>query len=335
MGRILANDGLAPAAIALLEEAGHEVVLDVVGPDALAAGALRDYDGLIVRSATKVTAEVIAATAGGRLEAVGRAGVGVDNIDLAAATEAGLLVFNAPFASTASVVELTIGHLLASVRHLPDADRSLRAGEWAKKRLTGTELGGKRLGFVGFGRIAQGVGEIAKALGMELWGYDPYLPPAVAEAAGCVLVDDVDELFRQCTHITIHAMLTDETRHLVGAERIALMPGVSPDGIPCGNHVVNCARGGIVDEAAVLAALEDGTLASCALDVFEQEPVAPDHPLLQHPRFHGTPHIGAGTKEAQHRVGLDTATAMIEALAGRAPSTVVNRDVLLSWSAGE
>ena len=331
MGRVLANDGLAATAVERLEAAGHSVDMRSRSPEELIS-ELGGFDGFIVRSMTRVTAEVLATAAGGQLRAVGRAGVGVDNIDLAAATQHGVLVYNAQTASTGAAVELTLGHLLASVRRIPQADRALRGGRWAKEEMAGTELRGKRLGFVGFGRIAQSVGAVARTLGMELIAYDPYLPPEIAVQAGCTLVDDVDEVFRRCTHVTIHAMLTEETRHLVNDERIALMPGVGTDGVLCGNHLVNCARGGIVDELAVLAALESGQLSSAAFDVFETEPVAADHPLLQHPDFHGTPHIGASTAESQVRVGLDIADGMIEALAGHAPASTVNRDVLLAWT---
>jgi phosphoglycerate dehydrogenase-like enzyme len=218
--------------------------------------------------------------------------------------------------------------LLGSLRYIPTADRTLRSGAWAKKELTGTELYGKRLGLIGFGRIAQGVARVAQAFGMEVHSYDPYLPGSVAKKFDVSMHKSVDSLFKRCTHISIHCNLTDETHHLVDSERISMMPGKDPNNLPCGNHIVNCARGGIVDETAALKALENGHLSSLALDVFENEPVDASSPLLQHPHFHGTPHIGAATIEAQRRVGLDIADAVLVALSGTLPETTVNRSSL-------
>ena len=321
MARIAVTDGMAPEAVAVLEKAGHEVVLGFIESEDLLAGALKDFDAIIVRSATKLTSDVIESSSG--ISIIGRAGVGVDNIDLEAAGKAGIMVVNAPNASTQSVVELTIGHLLSSLRHVPRADRGLRNNQWEKKQLKGTELSGKCLGLIGFGRIAQGVASVAKAMGMEIHTYDPYLPPKVAKAQDAYLHKKVDSLFQTCTHISVHCNLSDETHHLVNAERMRMMPG-KKSGINCGNHIVNCARGGIVDEDALLAALEDGTISSAALDVFEVEPLPEGYPLLQHENFHGTPHIGAATLEAQQRVGLDIADAIITGLDGKKPSTIVN-----------
>ena len=330
MARIAVTDGMAAAAISMLEREGHEVVLAHYETEALADGVLSDFDAVVVRSATKLTDEVISASCGesSGLQLIGRAGVGVDNIDLSTATNNGVLVCNTPGSSTQSVVELTIGHLLASVRHIPAGTQSLRAGEWRKSELRGTELSGKRLGFIGFGRIAQGVGRVAIALGMELHAYDPYLKAHVARDLNCQLHSSVDEVFRRCTHITVHCNLSDETHHLINTKRIGLMTGRGADGIECGNHLVNCARGGIVDEQAVLEALETGQLASAALDVFENEPATEDNHLLQHSSFHGTPHIGAATYEAQARIGFEMAELLIDFFAGRTPKSVVNRDVL-------
>lgn len=317
MARIAVTDGMADTAVEKLQRAGHLVDLNPV--------SLEGFEAVVIRSATKITAETIADSPS--LKIVGRAGVGVDNIDLSAATSAGILVCNTPSASTKSVVELTIGHLLSSARHIVIGDRDLKSKKWSKKDLKGTELSGKRLGLIGFGRIAQGVGQIARAFGMELHAYDPYVPADIAEAQSCTLHTDVDGVFTTCTHISIHCNLTDETYHLADARKISLMPGVGADGIPCGNHLVNCARGGVVDEVAALAALESGQLASCALDVFEVEPVK-DNPLIQHPAFHGTPHIGAATKEAQNRIGIEMADLLIDFFSGTTPKSVVNRDVL-------
>jgi len=327
MARIAVTDGMAPAAIELLEKAGHEVINESIDVADLLAGELSNYDAIIVRSATKIPAEVISATTQ-RLKVIGRAGVGVDNIDIKAAAEAGIPVVNAPRASTQSVVELTIGHLLASLRHLPKANKGMREGKWEKKIMGGTELSGKCLGLIGFGRIAQGVGAVAQAMGMEVHAFDPYLPAKIAKSQNTTLHKSVDTLFKQCTHISIHCNLTDETHHLVNEQRMAMMPGKSRDGIKCGNHVVNCARGGIIDEAALLQALEQGVISSAALDVFESEPVAANYALIQHDNFHGTPHIGAATLEAQARVGRDIANAIMTVLSGKECETTVNKHLL-------
>jgi D-3-phosphoglycerate dehydrogenase len=327
MAKIVVTDGMSKDAVSLLEKNGHEVTLQSFSKEELLQGCLSDFDAIIVRSATKLPKEVIEST-GGNLRVIGRAGVGVDNIDLAAASDAGIAVVNAPLASTQSVVELTIAHLLASIRHISKADRGLRLGKWEKKKMTGTELSGKSLGLIGFGRIAQGVGMVAQAMGMDVHTYDPYLPPKVARNQSTRLHKDVDDLFKSCTHISVHCNLTDETHHLVNYERMKLMPGKSRLGLKCGNHIVNCARGGIVDEDGLLQALDEGVISSAALDVFEHEPVDPEHKLLNHVDFHGTPHIGAATIEAQSRVGTDIAKNVMDFLNGKAVKATLNSHLL-------
>ena len=325
--RVAVTDGMAKEAVKKLEHAGCDVIQEFIEHDDLVSGALGEFDAVIVRSATKISEDMMQASLP-RLKVIARAGVGVDNIDVDAASRLGLPVVNAPRASTQSVVELTIGHLLGSLRFIPRADRSLRSGQWAKKELKGTELFGKRLGLIGFGRIAQGVAKVAQAFGMEVHSYDPYLPLNVAKKVGVTMHKNVDNLFKTCTHISVHCNLTDETHHLINQKRISMMPGVDPFNLKCGNHIVNCARGGIVDEDAALTALNSGQLTSLALDVFEHEPVDPASPLLEHMNFHGTPHIGAATIEAQHRVGLDIAEAVLTVLHGGIADTTVNRDAL-------
>ena len=321
MANIAVTDGMDPVAVNNLINAGHNVVEQHFTQEELASGALADFDAVVIRSATKLNSEVIEKSS--NLKFIGRAGVGVDNIDLHAATKSGIVVCNTPQASTNSVVELTIGHLLASCRHIPRGDRGLREGLWEKKLLKGTELSGKRLGLIGFGRISQGVAAVALAMGMECHAYDPYLPTKIAKEFECTMHDDVDSLFQLCTHISIHCNLTDETHHLVNHQRIVMMPTSAPNGVSCGNHIVNCARGGIVDEDAVLNALNSGDLTSAALDVFEVEP-ALENPLVQHPNFHGTPHIGAATLEAQARIGEEMVTLLIDFFQGNRPHSALN-----------
>ena len=327
MAKIVVTDGMSNDAVNLLKKNGHEVTLQSFSKDELLNGCLSKFDAIIVRSATKLTKQVIEST-GSKLKVIGRAGVGVDNIDLDAASNAKITVVNAPLASTQSVVELTIAHLLSSIRHLSKSDRGLRLGKWEKKAMVGTELSGKSLGLIGFGRIAQGVGMVAQAMGMEVHTYDPYLPPKVAKNQSTRLHKDVDTLFKSCTHISVHCNLTDETHHLVNYERMKLMPGKSRLGLKCGNHIVNCARGGIVDEEGLFQALEEGIISSAALDVFEQEPVDSENKLLSHPDFHGTPHIGAATIEAQSRVGLDIAKNVMDSLAGKTVKAIVNSHLM-------
>ena len=324
VGRIAVTDGMADAAVSILESAGHEVVLGHYEVEELRTGALADFDAVVVRSATKMTSEAIEASCdGGRLGFIGRAGVGVDNIDIMSATTNGVVVCNTPGASTKSVVELTIGHLIASTRFVARADRTLRSGDWAKKNLRGSELGGKRLGLIGFGRIARGVAELAHGFGMEVNAFDPYVSAGQTDELDCLMHDDVDSLFRACTHISIHCNLSEDTHHLVNRERLAMMPDIGADGTACGSHIVNCARGGIVDESAVLDALDSGVLSSAALDVFEVEP-AIGNLLLQHERFHGSPHIGAATLEAQNRVGTEMAGLLVAFFNGERPKSAIN-----------
>ena len=324
VGRIAVTDGMADAAVSILESAGHEVVLGHYEVEELRTGALADFDAVVVRSATKMTSEAIEASCdGGRLGFIGRAGVGVDNIDIMSATTNGVVVCNTPGASTKSVVELTIGHLIASTRFVARADRTLRSGDWAKKHLRGSELGGKRLGLIGFGRIARGVAELAHGFGMEVNVFDPYVSAEQTDELDCLMHDAVDDLFRACTHISIHCNLSEDTHHLVNRERLAMMPDIGADGTACGSHIVNCARGGIVDESAVLDALDSGVLSSAALDVFEVEP-AIGNLLLQHERFHGSPHIGAATLEAQNRVGTEMAGLLVAFFNGERPKSAIN-----------
>ena len=310
MARIAVTDGMSDQAVEILEEAGHEVVLRYHEPEQIVRGSLAEFDAVVIRSATKLSSKEISAsvTDNGGIRFIGRAGVGVDNIDIPEATKKGITVCNTPGASTRSVVELTIGHLIASTRHITRADRTLRNGKWAKKQLRGSEIGGKRLGLIGFGRIARGVASIASFFGMEVHAYDPFVHSTPKDVK---LHDDVDEIFSSCTHISVHCNLNEQTKNLVNYERISMMPGIGIDGIECGNHIVSCARGGVIDESAASIALDSGQLASLALDVFEKEPLT-NSDLLRHESFHGSPHIAASTLEAQARIGTEMAGLLIE-----------------------
>ncbi len=317
---VLVADALSPDAIGLLTEGGARVTESHPSAAELEDGLLARFDAVAVRSATRLTETALRAGSEGRLRVVGRAGVGVDNIDVAAAKATGSLwVLNTPAASTQSVVELTIAHLLASVRALPAADLGLREGRWLKGELPGSELAGKRLGLLGFGRIARGVVPVARALGMEVHATSPRADADAAAALGVTLQPDAAALFAACTHVSLHCGLTAETRGLVNAELIGRMPSVGADGARCGAHLVNVARGGVVVEADAAAALKSGALATYAADVFDEEPLPRDSPLLATDGFVGTPHVGASTSEASARVGTQLAAAMLDALGGRRP----------------
>lgn len=312
MHRILICDSLHPAGLALFAQAGAEVHELAAAERPRLPELLAGFDALVVRSTTRVTADLL--RAGRRLKVVGRAGIGVDNVDVAAATELGILVVNAPTANLVSATEHTFALLLALARRVAAADGSLKRGEWDRKGYEGLELQGKTLGIVGFGRIGQRVAERARAFEMKVLAFDPYLEPAVAERLGVELVT-LDDLLARAEVVTLHTPLTADTRNLLSAERLARMrPGAL---------LVNCARGGLVDEAALLAALDSGHLGGAAVDVFAQEPPA-SFDLARHPRVVATPHIGAQTREAQERIATETARMVLLALDGSLAVSAVN-----------
>jgi D-3-phosphoglycerate dehydrogenase len=311
--KILITDGLEADAIASLKKT-HQV--DVAELDAKQLlEQIPAYDALIVRGRTKVTKDVLSKAT--NLKVVGRAGVGVDNIDVNEATARKLLVVNAPSASTVSVAELAIGHMLSWCRFLPQADKSIKEGKWEKKQFEGHEIYGKTLGLIGSGRIGAEVAKRAQAFGMTVIAFDPYLPPEVAQKINVALVDK-EIVLRQSDFISIHAALTPETRGMIGAKDFALMKKSAV--------LVNCARGEIVQEAALADALKTGVLAGAALDVFEREPPT-GSPLLSAPHIVFTPHLGASTHEAQTRAGAVIADQVMKALAGQKPDFLVNPKV--------
>jgi D-3-phosphoglycerate dehydrogenase len=291
--------------------------LDVVVPTD--EGALRDAvpssEALIVRSRTRVTSDLL--DCGDRLRLVARAGIGVDNIDVDAATERGILVVNAPLGNVRSTAEHTVALIFALARRIPAADRAVRDGTW-KSGYEGTQLAGKRLGVIGVGKIGRTVAGMAVALGMEVVAHDPYLPEGAWPALGLQPVP-LDTLLQSADIVTIHVPLLPETRGLIGADGIA---SVKP-----GAFLVNCARGGLVDEEALAAALVSGQLAGAALDVFEREPLR-DSPLLDAPNLILTPHVAASTREAQAQVSTDVAEAVLDFFAGKPPAFPVNPSVL-------
>lgn len=294
--RVLVAEELSPEAVDHLRSRGVEV--DV--RPGLAGGALLEAvaacDGLVVRSATKVTSELLDAAP--RLRVVGRAGVGVDNVDLAAATRRGVLVVNTPGGSAIAVAELALGMLLALSRHLVEATTSLRAGRWEKKRLQGKELAGKTLGIVGIGNVGSALASRARAMGMEVVAYDPFIGAETAARMGVRLLE-LDALWGEADVVSLHVPLTEQTRGLVDAAVLARMKR--------GAILLNCARGGLVDEEALAEALRSGHLAGAAFDVFAEEPPGPGNPLLKLESFVCTPHLGASTEEAQTAVAVAVA----------------------------
>jgi D-3-phosphoglycerate dehydrogenase len=310
--RVLIADKLSPAAVKIFEDRGIEVDVKVgLAPDRLVAG-IGAYDGLAVRSATKVTAEVIAAA--DRLKVIGRAGIGVDNIDVDAATARGVIVMNTPFGNSITTAEHAIALLLALARQIPQADASTQAGKWEKNRFLGVELTAKTLGIIGCGNIGSIVADRALGLRMKVVAYDPYLSPARALDLGVELVS-LDELLARADFITLHTPLTERTRDIIDASSLARMRR--------GVRIINCARGGLVDERALRAALDSGHVAGAAVDVFSTEP-AHDNPLFGHPNVVCTPHLGAATGEAQENVALQVAEQMAEYLLRGAISNAVN-----------
>ncbi|WP_330330472.1 phosphoglycerate dehydrogenase [Streptomyces sp. NBC_00536] len=309
--------------VVLIAEELSPATVDALGPDfeirhcagadrAALLAALPEADAVLVRSATRMDAEAIAA--GTRLKVIGRAGVGLDNVDVSAASRAGVMVVNAPTSNVVSAAELTVGLLLAVARNIPQADAALKEGHWKRSRFTGVELSGKTLGIVGLGRIGTLVARRMAAFDMRLLAYDPYVQPGHAERTG-VRVVGLDELLAESDFLTVHLPKTPETAGLIGFDALhRVKPGV---------RIVNAARGGIVDEAELYAALKEGRVAGAAVDVFSTEPCT-DSPLFELDNVVVTPHLGAGTAEAQERAGVCVAESVRQALSGRFVPEAVN-----------
>jgi len=312
--KILVADKISPKGVELLrKQAGFDVVEAYGTPADKVAALAADVDAIVVRSETKITREVIAAAT--KLKVVGRAGVGVDNVDVEAATERGVIVMNTPSGNTIATAELTFTHLLCGARPVAQASASMVAGKWDRKSFNGVELFRKTLGIVGLGRIGGEVAKRAQAFGMRVLAYDPYLAPSRAKAMQ-VEGTSLDALLEASDFITVHMPLTDDTRHMIGEAAFARMKK--------GVRIFNCARGGIIDEAALVTAIKAGKVAAAGLDVFEGEPPPADSELRKLPNVVTTPHLGASTAEAQESVGIEIAEQVIDVLAGGVIRNAVN-----------
>lgn len=314
MYRILVSDDIGAEGLERLDTS-PAVEYDVrigLPPDELIS-IIGGYEALIVRSATAVGPDLLAAAS--RLRVIGRAGMGLDNIDIPVATQLGIIVMNTPQANSVATAEQTMALMLATSRHTPEAHRALTEGRWERARFAGTELNDKTLGVIGFGRIGRLVAVRAQAFGMEVVAADPYVSEEVGRDAGVTLVD-LDELFAESDYITLHTPATTETENLLTAEAIASMK----DGVV----IINAARGSLIDEEALAAALTSGKVRAAGLDVFRTEPPGPDNPLIGHPRVVHTPHLGASTIEAQRDVSAQIAEQVVDALTGRDIRNAVN-----------
>src|SRR5579863_1171208 len=313
--KILVAEPLAPAALEMLRAQSEWTVIEA-DPKTYEQH-LGDCEALIVRSAVKVTRDVLAKAP--NLKVVGRAGVGVDNVDLPAATEAGVLVMNTPGGNAVSVAEHTLALMLSMARSIPQANTSTKAGKWEKKKFLGNELRGKTLGVVGFGSIGREVVKRAKAFEMRVRAHDPYVTSKIAHDMGVELVE-LPALYATSDYITLHVAATPETQGMLSREAFAQMK----DGV----RIVNCARGELVDESALAEALASGKVADAAMDVFATEPVPPDYPLFASQSVLATPHIGGSTEEAQEIVGVRIAEQVVEYLKNGVAINAVNMPAL-------
>ena len=323
--RILALDGIHADGLKLFTDAGYDVaVADPIKDPKQLAQRLEGIDAVLVRSATNVTAEAIANAT--QLKVIGRAGAGVDTIDVDAATARGIAVMNAPDGNTLAAAEHAVSLLFALARHIPRADAGMKAGEWPKAGLTGFELEGKRLGVIGLGRIGATVARKAAGIGMEVAAFDPFLPPSAAGRMS-VPMKSLDELLAWADIVTLHIPRTKETTNLIGEEQMRRMKK--------GAYLINAARGGLVDEDALLKLLDEGHLAGAALDTFVTEPLQKDSPLRNNPKLILTPHLGASTSEAQQAVSTILARQMIDFLETGAVAGCVNLPPLSAEAARE
>lgn len=312
--KVLVSDPLHEEGLKILEKE-KQLQVDVkpkLPPEELKK-TIKGYDAIIVRSATKLTKDII--EAGARLRLIGRAGVGLDNVDVATASKKGIMVVNAPAGNTISTAEHTFSMIMALSRNIAQADVSMKSGKWEKKKFMGVELYGKTLGIVGLGRIGAEVAKRALSFEMKVIAYDPFLSEEQAKKIGVEIVD-FDKLIKKADYITVHTPLTGETRHILGEKEFKK--------VKKGVKVINCARGGIVDEAALIKAISSGAVSGAAFDVFEKEPLDPNSPLLKFDNVVLTPHLGASTEEAQVNVSIDIANTVRDALLNRGIRNAIN-----------
>lgn len=313
MPKVLVSDPIDQAGLQILSQVANVDVKTGLSSEELIP-IMAEYDGIMIRSGTRLTREVI--EAGKNLKIIGRAGVGVDNVDVPTATRLGIVVVNSPEGNTIAAAEHTLAMMLSLSRYIPDAHASLKGGKWDRKSFTGVELYKKTLGIVGLGKIGSHVATVARSMGMKLLAYDPFITADRAEQLGVSLVE-LEILVRESDYITLHIPKTKDTQHLINRERLGMMKPTA--------RIINCARGGIIDEAALAEALTEGKIAGAALDVYENEPLESNSPLLSVGKnLVLTPHLGASTEEAQANVAIDVAEQIRDVLLGLPARTAVN-----------
>lgn len=313
--KVLVTDKMAEEALTVLKDAGYDVTYDEMDGETLLK-EIPKYDGLMVRSRTKATTDIVKAGSNGNLKVIGRAGVGVDNIDIETAGKNGIKVVNSPTGSTESVAELSFAHMLALARFIPKADSTMRNKEWIKKQLKGFELKDKTLGLIGSGNIAQHAAKIAHGFGMNILVYSPHCTDEKAKKMGAKRVSFEDAL-KNSDIVSLYIPHTKDTHYLINKNTLSLMKPSA--------YLINCARGGVVDEDALYNALKDKKIAGSSIDVFEKEPIDPNNKLLSLDNVVFTPHLGANTKEAQIRAGTICADQIIKVLSGKEPDFWVNK----------
>ncbi|MBR1616583.1 phosphoglycerate dehydrogenase, partial [bacterium] len=313
MPKVLITDKINDLAVRIVEKVATVDNLPTMDEDKLCE-IIGEYDALLVRSQTKVTEKIIECAK--NLKIIGRAGVGVDNIDVNAATKKGIIVVNSPDGNTKAAAEHTIAMMMAMTRNIPAADKSVKQGLWERSKFTGVEVYKKTLGIIGFGKIGSHVANVAQALGMKVVVYDPYSSPEIVEKHGAKYIEHLDDFWGLCDYLTIHTPKTKETAGLINTNTINRMKK--------GVRIINCARGGIIDENALALALQSGQVAQCAIDVYEDEKNIAASPLLKCENAVLTPHLGASTDEAQINVALDVASQVVDVLSGRMATSAIN-----------
>ena len=316
--KILITDKMAQEAIDVFKQAGHDVTYDEMDGDTLLK-EIPKYDALMVRGRTKAVTEIVKAGANGSLKVIGRAGVGVDNVDIKTAAEHKIPVVNAPTGSTASVAELAIAHMLSLIRFIPRSDSSMKNKQWLKKQLKGSELFGKTLGLIGSGNIAQHTAKLAIGFGMNVLVYSPNCTDEKADKMGAKRMD-LNNLLNQSDFVSLHMPHTKDTHYILNKDNLSLMKPSA--------YLINCSRGGTVDENALYDILKDGKIAGAGIDVFENEPPEQENKLLTLDNVVLTPHLGANTKEAQIRAGTICAEQILKVLDGKKPDFCVNDNLM-------